>query len=56
MSIFTLEYEGNISQEGYSTIDKAIKHLKEQGYKQEFGWLFSDACNNQCKIKEIKIT
>lgn len=55
MYVYVIEYDGQISMEGYLIEDKAIKHLKDQGYKQDFGWGFSDACNNIAKIKEIKV-
>ena len=55
MYIYVIEYDGQISMEGYNTEEKAIEHLEEQGYKRDFGWLYIDNCNNIAKIKEIKI-
>ena len=32
--IYVIEYDGQISMEGYDTEEKAIEHLKRQGYKR----------------------
>lgn len=53
--VYVIEYDGRISMEGYSSEDKAIKHLEQQGYRQIIGWQYADDCNNLAKIKEIKI-
>lgn len=54
MNIYVIEYDNKVSQEGYSTIDKAMKHLFKQGYKQIIGWRF-EYNNSVALIKEIKI-
>lgn len=55
--IYVIIYDGAVSTEGYSTIDKAIDHLKEQGYfhKTGTGWCYVDDCGSLAIIKEIKI-
>ena len=55
MYIYVIEYDGQISMEGYSTEEKAIEHLEGQGYKRDFGWLYINNYNSIAKIKEIKI-
>ena len=54
MNIYVIEYDNKVSQEGYNTIDKAMKHLFKQGYKQVIGWRF-EYNNSVALIKEIKI-
>lgn len=54
MRIYIIEYDNKVSLEGYNTEDKAIEHLKEQGYKQVIGWRF-ELDNSIALIKEIKI-
>ena len=54
MNIYVIEYDNKVSQEGYSTIDKAMEHLFKQGYKQIIGWRF-EYKNSVALIKEIKI-
>lgn len=55
--IYVIIYDGAVSTEGYSTIDKAMDHLKKQGYfhKMGAGWWYEDDCGNVAIIKEIKI-
>lgn len=40
MYIYIIEYDGRVSSEGYDTLGKAIDHLFNQGYKQDFGLCF----------------
>ena len=55
-SFFIIEYDGQVSQEGYRTFEEAEAHLKQQGYfHKELGWKYADDCNNIALIKEIQI-
>ena len=54
--IYIIEYDGCISKECYSTLEKAIDHLKSQGYfHQDLGLVFHDDCNNLAKIYDLQL-
>ena len=52
--IWVLNYDGNISTEGYDSEDKAFKRLESQGYEQVVGYLFKNG-DKYCTLKCITV-
>ncbi|MBP3931569.1 MAG: hypothetical protein J6D47_18645 [Peptostreptococcaceae bacterium] len=53
--IYVIEYDGRISKEGYDSLNKALNHLRKQGYNHKCGWSYKDTEGRLALIHEIKI-
>ncbi len=57
--VYVVLYNGRVSSEGYSTVEKAIEFIKSRSDNPEkmygLGWTWIDDENNEYKIKEVNI-